>query len=141
MSLYREAGARRNLAAAAIGVALVVGVAAGAVIGRATKQTPSLAEQMRDVQERTRPVVQGLDLVRLHVRTDRDAALAQAKRARDLFGGVAADLAAVDPAAAEAASRALDRTVGIAASDAGAAAVDRAAARAELAVRRAARLE
>jgi hypothetical protein len=116
-------------------------VAAGLVLGRATKETPTLREQIADARERTRPVVEGLDLVRLHVRSDRRAALAQAERAQETFEEIAPDLRALDPAAAAAASRALERTVRVASSDAGAAAVAAAAARARRAVEKAARLE
>jgi hypothetical protein len=140
MSLYREPGRRRNLAAVAIGAALVVGLAVGLPLGRATKGTPTLADQIADVQERTRPVVDGLDLVRLHVRSDRAAALAQAQRARASFDEVEPDLRALHPAATAAASQAVDETVRLTATGASAAAVDRAAVRAARAARTAARL-
>ena len=97
MSLYREAGRRRHTTALAVGAALVVGLVAGLLVGRATKATPSLAEQVDGVQTRTREVVQGLELVRLHYATDRDAAVAQAERARAAFGDVSGDLRALDP--------------------------------------------
>jgi hypothetical protein len=140
MSLYREAGRRRNLTAGAIVAALLLGLAIGVVVGRATKDTPTLAEQIASVQERTRPVVDGLDLVRLHVRRDRAAAAAQARRAQQTFAGVEDDLRALDPAATSTASRDLAETVRLASAGASVAAVSRASLRAERAVRAAARL-
>ena len=140
MSLYRESQRRRNATALAVGAALLVGLVAGAVAGRMTASTPSLADRIGEVQERTRPVVQGLELVRLHYGVDRAAAVAQAERARNAFDDVSSDLRALDGPAEREASRRLDETVRLVSTGAPRGDVVRASARARAAVRAAAHL-
>jgi hypothetical protein len=64
VSLYRQPGrvAGRTLALVAV-AALVVGLAAGFAIGRASKSEPSLASQVGDLRGRLAPAREGLELV------------------------------------------------------------------------------
>jgi uncharacterized membrane-anchored protein YhcB (DUF1043 family) len=140
MSLYREPGRRGRATWLVVVAALVVGVVAGLVLGRATASSPSLADQVGEVQEHARTVVDGFELVRTHYPRDRGAARGQARRAQEEFADARSDLAALDPAAAAAAAAAVAEAARTTNRDASPAAVDAAARRAVAAVRAAARL-
>jgi hypothetical protein len=140
MSLYREPGRRGRAAWLVVVGALLVGVLAGLVLGRATASSPSLADQVGDVQEQARTVVDGFELVRTHYARDREAARGQARRAQEEFASARSDLAVLDPAAAAAAAAAVADAVRTTGRDVSPAAVEAAARRAIAAVRAAARL-
>ena len=147
MSLYREP--RRRAATATVvaaAAALLVGALAGFLVGRATKGEPSLASQLGDVRAEAERSVQALELVRLHYRAGlREeaqfrGALDQVRRARESYVRIEPDLHTLDRRRADAAGAALDETVALVERKGPAAAVERAAARAEDSLRAAAGL-
>ena len=140
MSLYREPGRGRRAASLVVVGALLVGGLAGLVLGRATASSPSLADQVGEVQDRAQTVVAGFELVRTHYPRDHEAARGQATRARAEFADQRDDLAALDPHAADRAADAVDAAVRTTERDAPPAAVAAAASRAIVAVRAAAGL-
>jgi hypothetical protein len=140
MSLYREPGRRRRTASLLVVGALLVGALAGLLLGRATVSSPSLTDQVGDVQDRARTVVEGFELVRTHYRRDHEAARGQARRAQDEFAELHDDLDALDPVATRAAAGAVGAAVRAADRDAAPPVVEAAARRAIVAVRAAARL-
>jgi len=140
MSLYREPGRGRRAASLVVVGALLVGGLAGLVLGRATASSPSLADQVGDVQDGAQTVVAGFELVRTHYPRDREAGRGQARRAQAEFAEVRDDLAALDPVAADDAADAVGAAVRAVDRDAAPAVVDAAARRAIAAVRAAARL-
>jgi len=140
MSLYREPGRRRRTASLAVVGALLVGVLAGFALGRATASSPSLADQVGEMQDGARTVVAGFELVRTHYPRDREAGRGQARRAQAEFAEVRDDLAALDAVAADDAADAVGAAVRAVGRDAAPAVVDAAARRAIAAVRAAARL-
>ena len=111
MSLYRETGRRSRAAAIGVVAVLAIGLAAGYVTGRATAPSPSLAEQVRDVQDRSRTVIRGFELVRTHYPRDRAAGRAQARRAEESFADVRGDLVVLDPIRASEAANAVEEAV------------------------------
>jgi hypothetical protein len=124
MSLYRQAGrtSSRTLGIAAA-VALVVGLAAGFGLGRATAPKPTLAEKVADVRARLAPAREGIELTateygqavrdgRVVAPTEYDAARADVKRAADAVAASRADLRALDPARAAALERAMSALSG-----------------------------
>jgi len=111
MSLYREPGRRRNGAVIGAAAALALGLAAGYATGRATAPSPSIAEQVQDVKNRTRTVIQGFELVRTHYPRDHEAGRAQARRAQESFADVRGDLASLDGIRAEEAADAVEEAV------------------------------
>ncbi|MEO7198009.1 MAG: hypothetical protein ABIZ50_06010 [Solirubrobacterales bacterium] len=67
MSLYREAGGGRwRWVVLAAGVALVVGIGTGYAVGRSSAPEPTIGEQFGELQDRARPVLDGLALVPDH---------------------------------------------------------------------------
>jgi len=140
MSLYREPGRRRRTASLAVVGALLVGVLAGFALGRATASSPSLADQVGEMQDGARTVVAGFELVRTHYPRDREAGRGQATRAAEAFADVRGDLAALDAVAARRAADAVGDAVNATERDASPGVVDGAARRAIAAVRGAARL-
>ena len=110
MSLYRQTTSRQRrlvpYAAVAV-VALVVGL----VVGRATKNEPSLASQVTHVRDRAEEAIAGMELARTHYSTQHAAGQAQAERARKAFERIADDLAAIRPAETRRARAAVDAAV------------------------------
>ena len=140
MSLYREPGRRHGRASLVVAGALVVGAVVGLALGRATASSPSLADQVSDVQDEARTVVEGFELVRTHYPRDREAGRGQAARAAEAFADVRGGLAALDAVAARRAADAVGDAVNATERDASPGVVDGAARRAIAAVRGAARL-
>lgn len=64
MALYIPAGRRRRRTIALVAAALVVGLAAGALVGRAT--APSIDDHVRSVQGDARQTAAGLRVLALH---------------------------------------------------------------------------
>ena len=153
MSLYREVGRGRAPALVAVGlVALLVGLAAGFLAGRAAAPDPSLADAVEKVQRDARPVADALDLVPIKygqavrngevvAETEYDAAKAAVERAREGFARLRDDLAALDPEQARRAGGHLDELAALVERRAPASEVEQAADQARAAVRAAARLE
>lgn len=119
MSLYRQPGrvASRTLALAAA-VALVVGVAGGYAIGRATAPGPTVAKAVAALRGDLRPVEQGVLLApteygqavkggRVVAPTEYGAAQADVQRAQDAVDRSRAELSALDAAKAQALERAV----------------------------------
>src|SRR4051812_13501358 len=119
MSLYRQAGGTsgRTLAIAAA-VALVVGLAGGFALGRATAPKPTLAENVSDLRARLAPAREGIELSateygqavrggRVVAPTEYGAAKADLKRGADAVSASRADLRALDPTRAAALERAV----------------------------------
>lgn len=63
MSLYREAGARRKTILIAIGVALLVGLIGGFVLGRSSVGEPKAADVIERLRADLGPVGNGLELL------------------------------------------------------------------------------
>jgi hypothetical protein len=119
MSLYRQPGrvASRTLALAAA-VALVVGLAGGYAIGRATAPGPTVAKAVAALRGDLRPVEQGVVLApteygqavkggRVVAPTEYGAAQADGQRAPDAIDRSRAELSALDAAKAQALQRAV----------------------------------
>jgi len=119
MSLYREPG-RRSWVAIVIAVAasVVVGTMVGYFIGRASKDEPTLSEQVADLRGEAQPLRLAVDQVRIEypgtVRegnvvspTEYEATRATVARAAATFTGLQSDLAVIDPAGTDRLDRAL----------------------------------
>lgn len=146
MSLYRQPGrvAARTLALAAAG-ALVVGLAGGYAIGRATAPAPTVAKAVAALRGHLRPVEQGIVLApteygqavkggRVVAPTEYEAARADVQRAQDAVDRSRAELSALDAARAQALERAVATLRAAVARKADAAEVQRLAAAAEQAL-------
>jgi len=119
MSLYREPG-RRSWVAIVIAVAasVVVGTMVGYFIGRASKDEPTLSEQVADLRGEAQPLRLAVDQVRIEypgtVRegkvvspTEYEATRATVERAAATFTGLQSDLTVIDPAGTDRLDRAL----------------------------------
>jgi hypothetical protein len=120
MSLYRQAGGRGTRALAiALLVGLLIGGLAGYLAGRASVDEPSAAEVIAGARAKMSSVAAGLELVpieyegavrngKVAARTEYAAAKAAASRASEDLAASAEDLRAIDPAAYEAATSAIE---------------------------------
>jgi hypothetical protein len=108
MSLYREVrgGARRLLILAAI--AVLIGLAGGFVLGRATEGEPSLAGKVADFRDDAQKVASALEVLaveypqavrgsRVVAQTEYTAAKADVERAHTAFEEIQGDLQAIFP--------------------------------------------
>src|SRR3954451_24092677 len=114
MSLYRQPGrmSTRTLVVAAV-VTLVVGLAGGFAIGRASAPQPTLADKLADLRGALQPASEGLELTateygqavrdgRVAEPTEYRAAQADVERVRDAVAAARDDLRALGPARAAA---------------------------------------
>jgi hypothetical protein len=119
MSLYREPG-RRSWVAISIAVAasLVIGAVVGYFIGRASKDEPTLSEQVADLRGEAQPLRLAVDQVRIEypgtVRegkvvspTEYEATRATVARAAATFSELQSDLAVIAPAGTDRVDRGL----------------------------------
>jgi signal transduction histidine kinase len=153
MSVYREPGRRRARAAVVAGIfSLLAGGLAGFLIGRASEDEPSLAQQLAELQERVRPVLNALELVTIEypeavrngdvvAETEYGAAASQAETAAVTVSGAREDLEAISPAETARLERALEDLQELIEERAEPAEVERAAASAERALGAAAGIE
>ena len=113
MSLYREVGARRGWTVVAIVAAILVGLVAGVVVGRATSSSPSLAAQAEDVRSRLQEAADALELVGIEyaqavrsgsvvAETELAATRGALDRARGVLDDVNADLEVLSPGTTDA---------------------------------------
>jgi hypothetical protein len=104
MSLYREVGRSRRGVAAALVVALGVGIAAGWTVGRATAPEPSLADAVAQTRDGAGDVLAGLELVEIEYSqgtVEPAAARSAAERAQELFSRVEDELRVLNAPATE----------------------------------------
>jgi hypothetical protein len=149
MSLYRQPGrASARTIALVVAAALVVGLAAGFGIGRATggEDQRSVAEAVAALRDDLRPALSGLALVRIEYAqavengavaapTEYAAAKADVERSRAAVATHAADLRALAPAEAASAEQALAQLAAAVRTKVDAAQVNRLAADAAAALR------
>jgi hypothetical protein len=142
MSLYREPGRRRVWPLLAAAAVLVVAVAVGFALGRATSDM-SLEQALEPTRTATEEMLTALELVALHYPEDGepsdaqlDAAREQVSRLNDGYRDAVRDLAIIAPDAVPALRQAIDEVVAAVDRHAPGGEVQTAVEQAERAVRR-----
>jgi hypothetical protein len=153
MSLYREAGGPRIASFAVTALAAVaIGALGGYLAGAGgEEEDASLTEAVEQLQQDVRPALNELELVmieygeavrggRVVAETEYQASVDHAERARDAVEGASQELELLSPAGLERARSSLDELAGMIESQVPADRVDAAVARADAAIRAAARI-
>jgi hypothetical protein len=121
VSLYRQPGERGPaLLVTLLLTGLLIGAVAGFLIGRATTDDPSLAEQIEDARAGLAPVAAGLELIpieyegavsnsKVTAQTEYEATQAAASRATEELEASAEDMQAIDPTGYESATAAIEQ--------------------------------
>lgn len=114
MSLYREPGRTARARRIAVGVALLLALGAGILVGRATAPAPTLADGVERLRQDAAPVRDALELVGITYRgsaaaVTRRAASDQLARAEAGFAAIEPRLMLLEPAQARRARTAIAR--------------------------------